>query len=77
MSYIVMEIQKNNEGTIGTIVRQYDGKPEAESAYHMTLGAAAISGLPVHGAVIMAEDGFVLERKCYKSENAIVTVEEG
>ena len=53
MKYIVIELQKMDNGTVGNIVTAYDSQIEAESKYHQILAAAAISNLPTHSAIII------------------------
>ena len=64
--FIVFEIQTNDDGSVGTLVSSYADQNQAESAYHTVLSAAAVSALPVHSCVILTEEGFELEHKCYK-----------
>jgi len=66
MKYIVLELQKNADGSVGNLVFAYDDQEHAESKYHQVLAAAAVSALPAHSAVLMNEEGFVLSRMCYK-----------
>lgn len=66
MKYIVFEIQTNSDGTVGNLVSAYDTRNGAESAYHTVLAAAAVSELPCHAAVLMTNEGFVLDSKCYR-----------
>lgn len=63
--YIVMEIQKNSEGQVATLVNTYESHAQAEQKYHTVLAAAAVSGLPGHAAVMMLDDGYCLKRECY------------
>lgn len=70
MNYIVMELQTDT--TTATLVNQYDNRAAAESAYHGILAAAAVSSVPVHAAVLMTEEGFVLRNECYKHTPAPV-----
>lgn len=65
MKYIVVEIQKNAQGQISTLVTSYDSKDEAESHYHTILASAAISILPAHGAVIIDEFCVPIAWQCY------------
>lgn len=62
--FIVMEIQN---GTVLPVIVK-ESRAEAESAYHMILASAAISTVEVHTAVLMTNEGFMLESKCYKHE---------
>lgn len=66
MKYIVIELQKNSEGNVANIVTSFDSLAEAESKYHAILSVAAISKIPVHSAIIVSEEGFPVEHKCYK-----------
>lgn len=72
--YITIEIQNNN-GTVGTLVNKFEDRLEAESRYHTILAAAAISAVPVHSAVLLTDEGFLLASDCYKHE-AQAQVEE-
>lgn len=70
MKYIVMEIQTNTDGTVGTIINTYDSRNEAERQYHLILAAAAISELPTHAAVILTNEGQMPQRSVYHHEIA-------
>lgn len=63
--YIVIEIQKNAEGQVATLVSTFTNQNEAESKYHEILKYAAVSTLPKHSAVILGEDGYELMYNCY------------
>ena len=66
MKYIVIELQKIKEDAdIFTIVVTKDTKEEAESTYYSILAAAAISKIPVHGAIIIDELGNPLKNNHY------------
>lgn len=66
MKYLVLEIQKQADGTIGNIVTAFDDKSAALSAFFTTCAAAAISDLPVHSVVCMTEDARLIEREVFK-----------
>lgn len=67
MKYIVIELQKIKEDAdISTIVVTKDTKEEAESTYYSILAAAALSTIPVHGAIIFDELGNPLKNNSYK-----------
>ena len=68
--YIVIELQTYADGTVGNIVTSHDTRDAAESKFHTVLAAAAISQLPCHAAIILGNDGFVIDNKCYKHEVA-------
>lgn len=64
--YIVIELQKNAEGTVSNIVTDFATLAEAESKYYTILASAAISNVPVHSAIIVSEEGFPVKHQCYK-----------
>ena len=51
--YIVIEMQTNDKGETGVIPLAYEDLNLARQKYHTILAAAAVSALPVHGAVIL------------------------
>ncbi len=68
--YYVMELMRCSDGTfldVKHVIRDEDpGKAlmKAESKYYGILSAAAVSGLPVHAAIMFTSDGVpVLHRK--------------
>lgn len=61
--YIVMEIQSSD--TTATIVNSYADRNQAESKYHQILTAAAVSSVPKHSAVLLAENGVSLKNESY------------
>ena len=63
--YIVIEIQKNSNDQIGTIVNSYEDKNTAEQKYHNVLASAAVSTLPIHSAAMLMEDGRQIKRETY------------
>ena len=70
MKYLVIEIQTNTDGTVGTLVYSYDNHNEAESKYHAVLSAAAISEVTIHACSLLASDGRLLNRGCYEHGTA-------
>lgn len=67
MVYIVLEVQKNLDGT-GTIVTPipvYNTLPEAESCWHSKLALACISSVPVHTIILMDDDANTIRRETY------------
>lgn len=68
--YIVMEIQTNDNGAVGTIVYQFDTLQEAEAKYHALLAVAATSALPVHSAVILTNAGTMVKSEFYRHGDA-------
>lgn len=68
MKYIVIEVQKFADGGMSTPAYAYDTQNSAEAKYHSILSSAAISTLPVHSAILITEEGFPIDYKCYKHE---------
>ena len=66
MKYIVMEMQKNPEGTVSNLVTDHDTLAEAESKFYTILSSAAINDVSVHSAIIVSEEGFPVKYRCYK-----------
>ena len=63
---IVLEIQTNADGTVGTLINAYEDQNQAESKYHLVLSSAAVSALPVHACTLLTNEGFELMHACYK-----------
>lgn len=76
--YIVIEIQKNSDGTVGNLVSTYETYTSAESAWHSILSVAATSQVEKHSAVLLSEDGFQLRHECYKHDGTqiVPTIQE-
>lgn len=68
MNYIVIEIQKDKSDKIATLVTTHADIQDARAKYHTVLAAAAKSGLPLHGALILEENGAQVARECYEIE---------
>lgn len=66
--YYILEIQKNAVGNYAHLVQSATTRNEAESKFHQVLAAAAISGLPLHSAALLTEDGLILMNGCYRNE---------
>jgi hypothetical protein len=63
--YIIQEIQTNNSQTALLPALVYSNQDEAESAYHMKLGSAAISNIDIHTVIIYDEYGNIIKREYY------------
>lgn len=68
MTYVVIELQTNADGTLGNLVYQYTDRRAAENKYHTILAAAAISSLPVHSAVMLTNNGQLLASDYYTND---------
>lgn len=71
MKYIVIEVQKYDNGAIGIVPPvTYDTRESADSKFYTILAAAALSGLPKHGAMIFSENCKLIMSKLYDREQA-------
>jgi len=61
--YIVIEIQTSVSNTVSTIVTAYNSLEQAYSAYYNILHTAAVSSIPVHGAVILNNHGNLIDSR--------------
>ena len=68
MTYLVIEIQKNADGTVGNFVWTYADINEAESKFHSVLASAAISTVYVHSCALLNEGGFLIKSQSYRHE---------
>ena len=63
--YIVLEVQTTGEQTAALVHTAAD-RQQAESIYHQVLASAAISSVEIHGAALLTEYGFLLQREAYE-----------
>lgn len=68
--YIVVELQTISAESVGSFIWSFDDRSDAEAKYHSVLAVAAKSGLPCHAAVLMRNDGAVINKQAYKVEVA-------
>jgi len=66
--FIVIELQTNPNGQVGTLVNSYEDRAEAESKFHSVLAAAAVSSLPVHSAMIITGSADTIRAEHYEHE---------
>lgn len=64
--FIIQEIQTTGGQTALVPAATYTDRNEAESAFHMKLGSAAISSVGVHTVIMYDEHGNVLRREYYE-----------
>lgn len=64
--YIVIELQKSEDGKVANLVTAHNTLAEAESKFYTILASAAINSVPVHSAIIVSEEGFPVKHQCYK-----------
>lgn len=78
MGFAVVELQTALDGSIASLIYGFadltkteeENRADAEAKYHSILASAAKSGLPCHAAVIMRNDGSVINKQAYKHEEA-------
>ena len=63
--YIVIEMQTDNGSTALLPALTYTERNDAESAYHLKLGSAAVSSVDVHTVVMLDEHGDIVKREYY------------
>lgn len=66
MSYIVVEIQASNNGTVAIVPpTSYINRNIAEQAYHTALSAAAVSSVDIHSVAMLSETGERIKGETY------------
>lgn len=63
---IIQEIQTTGGQTALVPAATYTDRNEADSAFHMKLGSAAVSSVGVHTVIMYDEHGNVLRREYYE-----------
>lgn len=64
--YLVIELQKNSEGTLSNLVTTHETLQEADSKFHQVLSYAAVSAISLHSATILSERGKMIRNECYE-----------
>ena len=64
--YLVIELQKNSEGTLSNLVTTHETLQEADSKFHQVLSYAAVSTIPLHSATILTERGKMIRNEYYE-----------
>ena len=75
-SYVVVEIQTANDGSVASLIYTFadstkteaENKAAAESKYHTVLSYAALSGLKCHSAVLLRNDGAIVNKQAYTND---------
>ena len=67
MKYVVVEMQN---GIVGSNAWAYDTRADAEVKEYQVLAEVVKSPVAVHAVMLMTDEGFVLDSKCYKHEAA-------
>ena len=63
--YVVIEMQN---GIVGTNAWTYDTREDAEVKLYQVLSEVVKSPVATHTAMLVTDEGFVLDCKCYKHE---------
>ena len=64
--YIIQEIQTTGGQTALLPAVTFTDRNEAESAFHLKLGSAAVSSVGVHTVLMFDEHGNVIRREYYE-----------
>ena len=64
--YIIQEIQTTDGNTALLPAQTFTDKNQAESAWHLTMGAAAISAVTVHTVLLIDEHGNTIKSGYYE-----------
>lgn len=73
--YIVVEMQN---GIVGTNAWTYDTRADAEVKEYQVLSEVVKSPVATHTVMLMTDEGFVLDTKCYRhSGGNVLTPVEG
>lgn len=63
--YLVMEIQKMNNGSVSQLVTSHAERAEAEQKYHTVLAYASVSTCDVHSAAMLTDEGDMIKKETY------------
>lgn len=66
MKYLVIEIQQNQDGTVGNNVWAFDSVNDAEAKYHAVLSACAVSNVACHSCDMINSEGLFIKSECFK-----------
>ena len=66
MTYLVLEIQTNTDGTVGNLISSYTERNLAEQKYYTVLASAAVSTLPIHAVALLTNDGQPIMHAVYR-----------
>lgn len=65
MSFLVIELQTLEDGSVANLIFSFDNMNEAEAKYHAVLSYAAVSTIPCHAAVMIRSDGMYIKSQAY------------
>ena len=61
MKYLVLEVQTNASGQVGSFVFSFDTRDEADSKYHALLSIASVSDIPIHCVYMFSNNGHFID----------------
>lgn len=64
-NFIILEITRNAQGNIAVYPSAKENENSAWKKYYQILETASESQTPLHSAVLMGADGFIIERKTF------------
>ena len=67
-AYLVVEMQKQTDGSMAHIETAFTDRNTAEQKYHEVLSYAAVSTIPIHTAVILSDEGNLIKKETYRHE---------
>ena len=71
--YVVIEMQN---GIVGNNAWTYDTREDAEVKEYQVLSEVVKSPVAVHTVLLLSDEGFELDRKCYKHDAQAEAVAE-
>ena len=66
--YIVIEIQRNSDGTMAVLSDTYEDVASARSSFYTKCGIAVLSNVLIHSLVLMNNAGNVIEQKSFRHD---------
>lgn len=64
MGYLILELQKSSDD-VAYIVTKQPAYQQAKSTFYQILASAAISQIPVHTAVILSDEGELIQKETF------------
>lgn len=64
--YVILEIQTQADGTVTTLVNDFNNIDAAYNKYYTVLAYAAVSNVARHAASLLSNDGTVYESKYFE-----------
>ena len=66
MTYIILEIQKMNDGTVSIVPPvTFTDRDKAEQKYHTVLSYASVSSCDVHTCAMLTDEGGLVKKETY------------